>query len=221
MTFVTAALLSESGVQLSPQQQPRTKWCRRLLRWVEHVLAAAAGLWLLLLISPLPHWLHGKFDRQGELQRAKYIICLGGDPGRVIEGARLLAEGHGEKLIVSNNPGAAALMRQLAIEWGAAADRILVDNGSWRTSDHPASIQRACGVNPAQDVCIIVTTYMHMIRAKGCFEKQGYRHLIMREPRWDRQFRSRDSSTKNSYWVLPELLYECAALLEYRLKGWI
>jgi len=220
---MASELASESNAlpsSPSPQPRSRKRW-RRILRWIEHILAAAAALWLLTMLSPLPQWLRAKFDQQGELRPAKYIVCLGGDPDRVIEGARLLAEGYGEHLIVSNNPGAAPLMRELAVEWGAPADRVLVDDGSWRTSDHPASIQRACGVRPADDVCIVVTSYMHMLRSKACFEKEGYRHIIMREPRWERRFRFPDGGIKTNYWIMPELLYECAALAEYKLRGWI
>jgi uncharacterized SAM-binding protein YcdF (DUF218 family) len=201
--------------------QARRGRARRVLRWIEHILAAAAGLWLLLLVSPLPQWLHTKFDAQGELRPAKYIICLGGDPARIVEATRLLDEGYGERLIVSNNPDAAPLMRRFADEWRGRADRVLIDDGSWRTADHPASIRHTCGVDPANDVCIVVTSYMHLLRSKACFEKAGYRHIIMREPRWDRQFRVRDGGVKANYWIMPELLYECAALAEYRLRGWI
>jgi uncharacterized SAM-binding protein YcdF (DUF218 family) len=212
---------SDRPPSTAPPQPPPQRRRRRYLRWIEHVLATAAGLWLLLLVSPLPRWLYTRFDAQGELRPAKYIICLGGDPARIIEATRLLDEGYGEELIVSNNPEAAPFMRQFAAEWRGRTDRILIDDGSWRTADHPASIRRTCGVDPTNDVCIVVTSFTHMLRAKACFEKAGYRHIIMREPRWDRQFRVPGGGVKANYWIMPELFYECAALAEYRLRGWI
>jgi uncharacterized SAM-binding protein YcdF (DUF218 family) len=191
---------------------------RRWLRWIEHLLAAISALFILMLISPVPSWMRNALDRQSELRPAKYIICLGGAPARVIEGARLLREGFAEKMIVSNNELAAPMMRGLAIDWGAPPDRILVDSHAHKTLDHPGSVQRDCGVDPAQDVCIIVTSYTHMARAKACFEKAGYRHVIMREPRWERQFRP-PPEIKGNLQLLPEVIYEYAALAEYWLRG--
>jgi uncharacterized SAM-binding protein YcdF (DUF218 family) len=198
--------------------RPLRRCLRRTLRWAEHLLAALSALLLLAFASPVPQWLHDSLDRQSELRPARYIICLGGAPSRVIEAARLLQEGYAPQLIVSNNQLAAPMMRDLAIDWGAPPGCILMDSHSYRTLDHPASIQRHCGVDPAQDVCIIVTSYMHMARSKACFEKAGYKHIIMREPRWERRFRP-PPGIKNNFWLIPELIYEGSALAEYWLRG--
>ncbi len=157
-------------------------------------------------------------DRQGALRPAQYLICLGGDPARVIESARLLQEGYADKLIVSNNRGAAAMMRNLAIDWGAPAEQVIMDTGSFRTRDHPDSIRKQCGVNPAEDLCIIVTSYPHMARSLACFEKSGYQHIIMREPRWERQSR-RLEGLRSNYRTVPKLLYEYCAFAEYWFRG--
>ncbi|MFH1417416.1 MAG: YdcF family protein [Planctomycetota bacterium] len=200
-------------------QAKRTRRFWRLLRWFEHLLLVGCLGFVVLLVSPIPWWLYEPLDRQGELRpAARYVICLGGGPARVIEGARLLQEGYAEKLIVSNNGVAVAMMRDLAIDWGAPADRILVDTGSHRTLDHPGSIRRQCGVNPAEDLCIIVTSYSHMARSLACFQKAGYRHIIMREPRWERQFRSWEGWKTNCR-IVPELVYEYGGFVEYWLRG--
>lgn len=201
----------------------RTAWkkVRRVARWVEHAVALAVVLLVLLWVSPLPLKIFRALDCESRLEPARYIICLGGDPARVIEAARLLNEGYGEKLILSNNPGGAAMMRMLAMEWGAAPEQILMDSGSYRTADHPGSVRRQCGVDPANDSCLIVTTYAHLLRSKLCFEKAGYRHICLREPRWERRFRVYQSGLKNNYRILTELFYELPALAEYRLRGYI
>jgi len=193
----------------------------RVARWIEHLITGAVALLVLVWASPLPPRVFRALDCQAPLQPARFIICLGGDPSRVIEATRLLNEGYGERLILSNNPGGAAMMRMLAVEWGASPGQILIDEHSYRTADHPGSIQRHCGVDPAQDTCIVVTSYAHLLRSKLCFEKAGYRHICMREPRWERQFRVYRSSLKNNYRILTELFYELPALLEYRLRGHI
>jgi len=178
------------------------------------------GLHLLFVLTPLTGWLFDAMDSQDELAKAEYIICLGGDPQRVLEAARLLEEGYAPRLIVSNHGSAAYMMRNLAIEWGAAPDRIIVDDQARTTRDHPLSASRAAGIDPQRDVCIIVTSYLHMARSRACFRKAGYRRLIMREPRWERRFRDPDGLNFNGrFKKLPQLVYEGAAWVEYWLRG--
>ncbi len=194
----------------------RHRWLRR----AEHFLAASALGWMLLVLTPLATWIHDSLDCQGELEPARYIICLGGEPDRVIEGARLFREGFGERLIVTNTGPLATLMRDLAIDWGVPPDKIVVDDQSLRTRHHPEAIRRAAGLDPARDLCIIVTSYTHMFRAKATFEKAGYRRVIMREPRWEREFREATPMTwRARVLISPHLLYESAGWIEYWLRG--
>lgn len=176
------------------------------------------GLLLLMVFTPITQWLYDALDRESPLAKSKYIICLGGDPARVIEGCRLLMEGFGEKLILSNHDPYSDPMRDLALEWGAPADKILLDRDSRTTFDHPRSIRDHLQVDPRSDTCIVVTSYAHLARSKACFEKAGYRHLLMREPRWERQFRG-GRGWKYRFRILPSVVYEYAALVEYYLRG--
>ncbi len=193
---------------------------KRCLRWIVRGLALAMGLHLLFVLTPLTGWLYDAMDCQDELGPAEYIVCLGGDPQRVIESARLLEEGHARWLIVSNNEPAAGMMRDLAIEWGAPSERIIVDDQAWTTRDHPLSARRAAGVDPQRDTCIIVTSYTHMARSRACFEKAGYERLIMREPRWQRRFRNPDGlNFSGRVKKLPKIVYEGVAWVEYWLLG--
>lgn len=175
---------------------------------------------VLAVVTPVTTWVYNTMDCQDQLAPARYIICLGGNPSRVIEAARLLKEGHADKLIVSNNDRGSARMRDLAIAWGAPPESVLVDNLSFKTLDHPEAIRQAVGLDPANDVCIIVTSYTHMARSRACFERAGYRHILMREPRWERQFRpARGLGWKGRFLVLPKLVYEGAAWVEYWVRG--
>jgi uncharacterized SAM-binding protein YcdF (DUF218 family) len=190
------------------------------VRWVEHLLAATMVSVILAVATPITTWVYDALDCQDPISPARYIICLGGNPSRVIEGARLLQEGYADKLIVSNHKRASRRMRDLAIEWGAPANSVLIDDQSYKTLDHPDAIRNAVGVDPANDVCIIVTSYTHMARSKACFERAGYRHLVMQEPRWERQFRAAQGlSWKGRFLVLPQLVYEGAAWVEYWARG--
>lgn len=192
---------------------------RRSLRWAEHLLAAAAFVAILLIATPLTNWLFDALGRVDRLGKADYIVCLGGDSARVIESARLLAEGYAPRLIVSNYGHFSDWMRDLAIEWGADPARILVDRASRKTRDHPGSIARNLGVNPESDRIILVTSYTHLGRARACFEKAGYRHILSREPRWERAARNRERDWKWRFRKLPDVLYEYAAWAEYLLRG--
>lgn len=197
---------------------------RRLLRLAEHCLASVVILGLIIFVSPIPRWVYSKFDCPDEMRPAKYVICLGGGYARVIEGSRLVSEGHGETLVVSNLGSAADKMRDVAIEWGAPPDRILIDRESSRTADHPDAIARNAGVNPENDVCIIVTSYTHLRRAKAVFEKAGYRHIIMREVRWDRQVRLEQDENfglGRRLALAPQMVYACAAWVEYWVMGYV
>lgn len=207
--------LNESSLSPTPPR-PWVRWLRRF----EHVLASMAVIYLLLLFPPITRWIYAQLDRQDSLRPVQYIICLGGDPGRVIEAARLMNEGYGEKLIVTNHDVASWMMRDLAVDWGVPADRILMDESSWQTKDHPGGVAKNCGVDPRNDTCIIVTSYTHLARSKACFQKYGYQNILMREPRWDRQFRSRPSF-RFIFRMLPEMIYEGGACLEYWICGWI
>lgn len=202
-----------------PPDRPRRR-VHRVLRWIEHFIVAVALGIVIFIASPIPAWIYADFDCQGELRHAKYIICLGGNSSRVIESVRLLQEGWAEKLIVSNHDRFADQMRDLAVDWGAEPAKIVVDHKSWTTRDHPRAVEQAAGIDPANDVCIIVTSYTHMQRARACFEKAGYKHVIIREPRWERDFRAPEESTwKARFMIFPHLVYECAAWVEYWLRG--
>jgi len=193
---------------------------RIVLRWIEHVLAATMIGVVLAVATPVTNWVYDAMDCQDQIAPARYIICLGGNPSRVIEATRLLREGYADKLIVTNHDRASQRMRNLAIDWGAPADSVLVDSQSYKTLDHPDAIRRAVGLDPAKDVCIIVTSYTHMARSRACFERAGYRHILMREPRWERQFRTAQGlSWKGRFLILPNLVYEGAAWVEYWVRG--
>ena len=203
----------------SPAPASKKSKLSRFLRAAELAFAATGFIALLLVATPVTNWLFDGLDRQTPLARSKYIICLGGDSARIIESARLLSEGYGDYLIVSNHGPFSKYMRELAIEWGADPGRILVDDQSKKTRHHAPSIARNLDVNPTEDSCIIVTSFTHMARSKACFEKAGFRHVIMREPRWERSSRPAERTWKWRFKVLPDVIYEYAALAEYFIRG--
>jgi len=213
--------LSESaGDSPAGVPAPRVGFVRRWVRRLTGFVGVCAILTGLFILSPLPNRIYAAMDGQDELRKADVIICLGGEPGRVIEAARLLQDGYAPTMIVTNFGPAAHQMRSQAIEWGAPPDRVLVEATSRRTADHPAAVAKAGGIDIANDTCIIVTSYTHLLRARAVFEKAGYRRIVMREPRWERQ--SRDAagmSWRSRVLVFPQMLYEGTGWLLYRVSG--
>jgi uncharacterized SAM-binding protein YcdF (DUF218 family) len=193
---------------------------RRALRILEHAFAVLALMMLLFWTLPIIDHVYPMLDRRTPLAPSQYIVCLGGEPYRVLEGVQLLKEGYAPKLIVSNHAEASEAMRALAIEWGARPDQVVVDSNSHNTAEHPAGVRQSAGLDPARDQCIIVTDYLHMARARACFEKAGFQHIIMCDPRWSRTKRPPESVAVRMR-VLPAMLYEAAAWVEYKFRGYL
>ncbi len=207
---------SDSGTKSETGKRPRL---RAVLRWAEHSFALICLLGIALMFTPIPRWLFFNLDRQQPLAEADFIICLGGDPERVLEATKLLQEGYASILIVSNSGETADQMKELAVDWGAPPGRVRVDHESKRTVDHPTAVARNCGVDPRSDHCIIVTSMTHMARSEAVFQKAGYRHIVLREPRWERDFRVM-KGWRSNVMSAAEILYEYTARLQYRLLGY-
>lgn len=199
--------------------RPREGWGRRVRRTCINMLALASLGVILLIVTPLTTVLFDALGSEDPLEQADYIVCLGGDNARIIESTRLLKEGYAGKLIVTSHGTHAAEMRDLAIEWGADPSAIVVDSNAVKTRNHPTSIKENLGVNPETARLILVTNFTHLGRSRACFEKAGYRHLIMREPRWERTGRPKVRDWKWRFRVLPDVIYEYTAWLEYWIRG--
>lgn len=206
-----------------PEQPRRAKitLVRRWLRRAERCLAALAILVILWLVTPFQEWIYRSMDRQGELRHAKYLLCLGGSDSRIVECAKLMAEGWADTMIVMNHGVYSQYMKNVTLGWGVPEDRILVDSQSVTTRDHPRGAI-LLGVDPVKDTCIIVTNYTHMARSKAMFEHAGFKHLILREPRWERA--PRESGVYTFGWrakidTLGALLYEGGAWLKAKWQG--
>jgi len=216
-----------SMIQTSEKKSPptalitRPSIARRWLRRLERCLAFLAILVILWMVTPFQERIYRSMDRQGELQHADYILCLGGSDSRIVESAKLMAEGWADKLIVMNHGPFADYMKRIAMVWGVPEDKILVDTQSVTTRDHPRGAV-LLGVDPEHDICIIVTNYTHMARSKAMFEHAGFKHLILREPRWERA--PRESGNYTFGWrarinTLSDLLYEGGAWLKAMAAG--
>jgi len=213
--------LSEEPVAKRPAAAPSrvgslTRWFWRGMG----VFGLVVLLAFLLVISPVTDRVYFGMDCQDELRPADWIICLGGDAGRAIESARLLQDGYAPKLIVTNNGAAADRLAQQAIDWGADSQDVLIEDRSARTVDHPDLVAELAGIDREQDACILVTSYTHMKRARQIFEDAGYRDLIVREMRWEREARATSGlNWRQRLLVAPRICYEAAGWCRYWIFG--
>ncbi|MBX3395371.1 MAG: YdcF family protein [Phycisphaerae bacterium] len=215
-SIATAGSLTEAMLD---RDRPRTGPLRRIVRWIERGSAIVLLACAVFILSPISDAVYRSMDCADELRPAKFIICLGGNGNRIIESVRLLKEGWAETLVVTNVGRYAEEMRQVAVDWGADPSRVVVDRESPTTRHHPEGSRKAAHIDIANDVCIIVTSYTHLKRSRACFERAGYRHLIMREPRWERGSRDPEATSwKGRFLIFPQMVYEGAAWIEYRIR---
>jgi uncharacterized SAM-binding protein YcdF (DUF218 family) len=198
------------------------RWTGRLFRITRNLLALAMVGLILMVLLPVPerifYWLSVSDPTP---QKADYIVCLGGGSEREGRSAQLWHRKIAPVIIVSNAPGAAEWMRKLLLECSVAGGHILVDNKSYTTRDHPAGVARLPGVDPKSHRFVIVTDHTHARRARACFVEAGYKNLVVHS---GRNPRPGDSYLDSCEWrvaIMPYILYECAAIVQYWCQGHI
>ena len=224
MDAENAALSDSRAVAAQPQASGlrRFRRIRRIARGFVYLSGVCAILYAACILMPISGSIYLAMDAQDELTTGDFIICLGGDSGRVLEASKLLQEGFAPTLIVTNHGEAAHLMRDQAAEWGAPLERVLVDDTSTRTKDHPDAVATLASIDRSNDTCIIVTSFTHMRRARAVFEKAGYRKIVMQEPRWERQARNWEGmSWRGRFLIFPKLVYEGAGWILYWFGGYV
>ncbi|MBI4580400.1 MAG: YdcF family protein [Planctomycetes bacterium] len=194
-----------------------------LFRGLRNVLAFMMAVVLLLAFTPLGNLLFRHLSvTVADPPKADYIVCLGGGMGREVRAAQLWHRKVAPIVIVSNRPGAAEWMRTLVEQTGVPHDRVLVDDTSYTTADHPEGIARVPGVDRHRQRFVIVTDHVHSRRAQACFLKAGYEHVTF----WGGL---KGVNPPTTYWEwcewriinLPMIVYECAATAKYTWRGTI
>lgn len=206
-----------------PPVAPRRGLVRRLLGWgfrtVRNLLALAMLLEIVAVFTPATERVYGWLSVDDPSpEKADYIVCLGGGHGREARSAELWHRKIAPYVIVSNAPGAAEHMRYLVTKSGVPGDRVLVDNRSYNTADHPAGIARIRGVDPAATSLVIVTDHTHTRRARACFVRGGFKHITL----FAGKEHPRQGYLDSVEWrvmVIPSLIYECAGMVQYWWQG--
>jgi len=151
---------------------------------------------------------------------ADVIVCLGGNPGRLLWTVDAYREGLGSKIVVSNRPGAAQWMRDQLEQCGIPADRILVDDKAGTTADHPYTIEQLPGIDQDRTRLLIITDHDHSRRVAGCFRKAGFEHFRIVGAGFP--LRQDGSFLRRCRWrilALPRILYEYAGIVQYWCQG--
>lgn len=199
-----------------PRRSPLRRLARRSYRTLRGVLALGMLLHVVLVCTPLIDPLRDWLTVTGPPEPADVIVCLGGRSTRVLLAADMFHRGLAPRVVVSNRPGAAEGMRNLMIRAGVPAEQILVDATSYTTADHPAGVARAARIDPARHRLLIVTDHEHSRRAAACFRRAGYRQFTLYG---GSKRKSTDRGIRWRFFVLPHVVYEYAALAQYRLLG--
>jgi len=221
---------SDAGQQASgpqaglPTAPPRRRGpIGRLYALVRCVLALGMFAILLLVATPIPEKLYTWLDVTMTPTKSDswdYIVCLGGNPARLIWAVEAYRHGYAPRVIVTNKPVGAAWMKNRLVECGIPKSAIFIDSDSSTTADHPEYIARLPGVNPATQRFLLVTDFEHSRRAAACFIHGGYRNVRVYGAGFPlNQNPEHEVSWRWRIMELPRLLYECAALAKYRIQG--
>jgi hypothetical protein len=191
----------------------------RPIQWTVNLLLV---LVLLYTFTPLGGWFGHWLTHVDELAKADYIVVLGGDPARAVEAARLYRDGWAPKVIVTSKGEWADQIAEVASAYGVPDSDLIVDRAATRTHDHPRTVADLPGVARDQRF-ILVTTRLHTYRARLCFLHDDYQNLVMRCPDWRA---GRPYGPERAHWSsrvhqLRYKLREMAAVVYYRLRGWL
>ncbi len=194
----------------------------RVERTLDGITAAAARLRL----AHLAPWLAGPLLLPEELRPRPFIVVLCGGCrfsgqlseatcARVEYGVDLFRQGLAPRLILSggrwapHRPACAPRMQSLALSLGMRPENILVEDRSSRTAENAREVARLLPAHGARAI-LLVTSPLHMRRAKLCFEKHGVEVSCAPTPR-----------QPHERLFAKEVLHEYIGLAYYRAVGWI
>lgn len=194
----------------------------RVERALDGISAAAARLNL----HALAPWLAKPLLVDPDLTPQPFIVVLCGGCRfsgqlseatctRVEHGVRLFRQGLAPRLILSggrwasHRPPCAPRMKAHALALGLCSEEILVEDRSTRTSENAREVARLLHGHAARSI-LLVTSPVHMRRAKLCFEKQGIEVSCAPTPR-----------LAHDTLFTKEVLHEYIGLAYYRAVGWI
>lgn len=195
----------------------------RVERALDGISWAAARLGLLQLVP----WLARPLLVGADVRPHPFIVVLCGGcrfngrlsestVARVEHGVRLFNQGLAPRLILSggrwapHRPACAPRMQHLALALGIPPEAIIAESESASTAENAREVARLLRAEAAQSI-LLVTSPLHMRRAKLCFEKLGVRVACAPTP----------GTGPRSSLLAKEVLHEYLGLAYYRAHHWI
>ena len=209
--------------QPAPSRPRKRRLLRRLLRAGQWTLNTAFVLWLILVFTPAGNFLGNRLTHIDPLAKADYIVLLGGETARAVEAANLHRRGWAPKVIITSWSDDTDRLAEIARHYGLPAEAILYDRRAWRTASHPRTVAELPGVDTENHRFIILTSPYHTARARACFVKAGYKHVIARGLPWRRggQFAPPARRWPERMRCLPGQLREVIGWAIYAALGWV
>ena len=177
---------------------------------------------VLIVFTPVGPWLGDILISIDPLEKADYIVVLGGSHERGVEAANLYREGYSPKVIVSSRKGSADVLAGVVASYGVPIDDIIVDDNTTRTATHPETVAQVREeVDFKSDRFIILTSPYHTSRSRACFQKYGYKNICMRSPNWRVGGEYGGKGWSRRAVSLSEIIYELLAWAMYSVRGWV
>ncbi|MFQ5899408.1 MAG: YdcF family protein [Candidatus Methylomirabilia bacterium] len=187
-----------------------------------------------LAYTPLPNWLARPLVLETALAPAQAIVVLGGGTApdsattnsslrRVVYALRLYRRGLAPRVVLSGGDASgkgrlaeARAMATVAQELGFPSDIIVLETRSRRTAEHAARLAELLLPRGIRRI-LLVTTPLHTRRSVLVFLRRGFE--VLPAPTDGGQHLARKPLDR--LLLTREVLYEAAALVLYRLRGWI
>jgi uncharacterized SAM-binding protein YcdF (DUF218 family) len=201
-------------------------WGRGPRYRVERALDVISGVAARLRLTALAPWLARPLLVAEDVRPRPFIVVLCGGcrfsgqlseatTARVEHGVRLFHRGLAPRLVLSggrwapHRPACAPRMKALALSLGMRDADLVVEDRSSRTAENAREVARLMAGYGASSI-LLVTSPVHMRRAKLCFERQGVEVSCAPTPG-----RLREAL------MAKEVLHEYLGLAYYRAVGWI
>ena len=193
---------------------------------VERALDGISGAAAHLRLGWLASWLARPLLVAEDLRSRPVIVALCGgcrfngqlneaSCARVEHGVHLFQQGLAPRLILSggrwapHRPTCAPRMKALALSLGMPAEQIIVEDRSTSTAENAREVTRLLRADGTTAI-LLVTSPLHMRRAKLCFERQGVEVSSAPTPRMGHEAL-----------LAKEVLHEYLGLAYYRAHGWV
>lgn len=212
------------------------KWLNFLLRTLKYSLAGFLLLVITIMYTPLANILPKPLFVESDIQKADVIVVLGSGiyPNgeltwfsllRTLKGMELYKSGYSSKILFSGYAGSRNLekgyslaksMAEIAVRYGVPKEDILLEDISTRTYENAIETKKIMEKEGFK-TALLVTSAVHMYRAKLVFEKAGVNVI----PASVFPIEAHINDPIERLLVFRETMREYLGLVMYKMRGWI